>query len=212
MSRPRGDFPKLDANYLHRNFLISKQLCPLVENRGTIAGKELDRSLKEIYDTSDISGPLGPPSSFYALLLADGDRLGKLVGKLDGQQVGQALSQFTEGVKTTVQDHDGVTVYTGGDDVLAMLPVPGALSCADSLSRSYQSSFSNEPGSHPFPQRSYSLTYDFRSVRYLQRRAGFSTRLQRTRTDAIHLAAGVLKPGGPELPMGDNLGATHARR
>ena len=138
-----GGFPQLDANYYHREAVKNERLCPLKEGAPGAARDELDRLLKAIYDSEDASGRrIGPPPSFYAMLLADGDRLGKLLGKLGGQRVGQALANFTQGVPEIVREHDGETIYASGDDVLAMLPVPGALSCAGSLSDSYKSAFS----------------------------------------------------------------------
>ena len=38
---------------------------------------------------------------------------------------------------------DGVPVYAGGDDVLAMLPMPRALDCAQALSDAYRSAFAD---------------------------------------------------------------------
>lgn len=40
-----------------------------------------------------------------------------------------------------MRDHDGVTIYAGGDDVLAMLPMLDALKCAKSLSKNYEQHF-----------------------------------------------------------------------
>ena len=137
-----GDFPKLDANYFHREFVVNERLCPLDDGVESGTRDELSRLLKTIYESKDgADRQLGPPSTFYALLLADGDRLGRLVGKLGEQPVGRALAAFTARVPETVREHDGVTIYAGGDDVLAMLPVSQALSCAASLSRCYMSAF-----------------------------------------------------------------------
>ena len=136
-----GRFRNLDANYLHVDSLRNEQVTPL---NGNAAGKreELIESLRRINASSDKnSKPLGAPSKFYALLLADGDKLGALVGKLGGEQVGKALEAFTRSVPQIVRKYDGVTVYAGGDDVLAMLPVEGALKCAEELSKKYRSAF-----------------------------------------------------------------------
>ena len=138
-----GDFPRLDANYFHREFVKNKRLCPLDDNAASGMRDELDHLLKTIYQSEDDSNrQLGSPPSFYALLFADGDHLGRLVGELDGRSVGQALATFTAKAPEIVREHDGVTIYAGGDDVLAMLPVPQALSCAAFLSRCYKSAFS----------------------------------------------------------------------
>ena len=137
---------RLDANYLHRGFVLgNERLCPLDDSapagtRGKLAGL-----LDEIYRVEDETGrSLGPPPLFYALLLADGDRLGRLVAQLPEGVVGKALSEFTGAVPQIVSSHDGVTIYAGGDDVLAMLPVEHALNCASSLSQSYESAFPGE--------------------------------------------------------------------
>ena len=140
-----GDFPKLDANFFHREFVQNKNRCPLSDGAASNARTDLDQLLKNIYDSKNKAGHrLGPPSSFYALLLADGDRLGKLIGDLGKDAVGTGLAAFTNEVPKIVRKHSGVTVYAGGDDVLAMLPAQDALSCAASLAKSYRSAFGEQ--------------------------------------------------------------------
>ena len=136
-----GDFPKLDANYLHREFVRNERLCPLRDDAGVDARKELAERLQAIYDAEDEDGRLGPPPTFYAFLLADGDCLGRLLGELGSETVSTALRAFTGSVPKVVEGHDGVTVYAGGDDVLAMLPMPRALDCAQALSDAYRRAF-----------------------------------------------------------------------
>ena len=147
-----GNFPKLDSNYYHHTSVQTEGLCPLphVTKNDRDARDELVGLLKALYNAKDESGkPLGAPPSFYALLLADGDRLGRLVGCLGGKRVGQALSAFTGKVPEIVRASDGVTVYAGGDDVLAMLAMPQALSCATALASIYRSAFANDEGAAP---------------------------------------------------------------
>lgn len=135
--------PKLDANFLHRAFVEDDRLCPL-DNAGPETRAELLRLLAKLYGAEDDSGRrVGSPPTFYALLLADGDRLGRLVSKLGGGAVGQALAEFTRAAPEIVRRHDGVTIYAGGDDLLAMLPVQGAIACAATLSRRYARAFRN---------------------------------------------------------------------
>ena len=191
-----GDFPKLDANYFRRESVKSERQCPLGDSTPPDIRDELDRRLERIYDSRDANHRrLGPPPSFYALLLADGDRLGKLVRELGGQSVSQKLSTFTSEVPDIVGQNDGVTIYAGGDDVLAMLPVPQALSCADSLSSCYQSAFANEP------KATLSAAVVFAQVRSpLQAVVAEAHRLlddvAKDANGRDSLAAGVLKPGG----------------
>ena len=139
------------------------------------------------------------------MLLADGDRLGKLLGELGGQSVGQALATFTQGVPEIVREHDGETIYAGGDDVLAMLPVPDALSCAGSLWDSYVSAFSEAfAGSETYasPSATLSAALVFAHVRLpLGAVIGEAHRLldevAKDGNGRNSLAVGVLKPGGP---------------
>lgn len=81
--------------------------------------------------------PDDPPSRFYAVLLADGDRLGSLV-RDHMQTVSPALASFTRKVPDVVEQHGGVTVYAGGDDLLALLPFDGALDCAKAIRDLYE--------------------------------------------------------------------------
>ena len=136
------DFARLDANYMHRESVADERRCPLNDDAVDGTREKLGGLLQAVCDARDEAGhTLGPPSVFYALLLADGDRVGKLVGELGGETVSKALAAFTNEVPQIVREFDGVTVYAGGDDVLAMLPVPGALDCADKLADAYRAAF-----------------------------------------------------------------------
>lgn len=191
-----GGFPKLDANYFHRRSVANERLCPLAGSAGSDRREQLDRLLKDIYEARDKEGRrLGPPSSFYALLLADGDRLGRLAGELGRDTVGKALAAFTRAVPGIVRERDGVTVYAGGDDVLAMLPVPKALSCAAALAGGYRSAFDRRPGA------TLSAAVAFAHVRLpLGAALAEAHRLlgdvAKEANGRDSLAAGVLKPGG----------------
>ena len=197
MSEPSaGDFPKLDANYFHREFVRSGQRCPLSDGAASDARAGLDRLLKTIYDARDGTGRrLGPLSSFYALLLADGDRLGKLAGELGGDAVGKALAAFTREAPEIVREHSGVTFYVGGDDALAMLPAPEALSCAASLADSYRSAFQERSGA------TLSAAVAFAHVRLplgaaLVEAHRLLDDITKEANGRDSLAVGVLKPGG----------------
>ena len=191
-----GDFPKLDANWFHRESVRSERLCPLPDDSEGNARADLERRLEAIYDAGDeAGGRIGPPSSFYALLLADGDRLGKLVGELGGDIVGKALRLFTREAPEIVRRHDGVTVYAGGDDVLAMLPAPEALRCAELLADSYRSAFDGQPGA------TLSAAVAFAHIRLplgaaLAEAHRLLDDVAKEANGRDSLAAGVLKPGG----------------
>lgn len=83
-------------------------------------------------------------SPFYALLLMDGDNMGKLVGNRPDKERGRislALSEFTRKIPEIVREHNGMLLYAGGDDVFALLPVSTALECARLCRVAYQCSF-----------------------------------------------------------------------
>ena len=204
-----GDFARLDANYLHRHWIEDERRCPLKDSAADDVRQQLAGALASIYACKGGSGRrLGPPDSFYALLLADGDRLGKLVGQLGGACVGQALADFTGGVRETVKKHDGVTVYAGGDDVLAMLALPRALSCAAALSQSYRSAFKDSPGA------TLSAAVVFVHVRYpLSSALATAHRLlddvAKDGNGRDSLAAAVLKPSGLHCEWATTWNRTH---
>lgn len=86
---------------------------------------------------------------FYAILLMDGDHMGTLLDKArrcgGGEaSVSRALNDFSGRVEGIVWDHQGHTVYAGGDDLLALLPAPGALACAEALADAYARAFQTQ--------------------------------------------------------------------
>src|SRR5690606_24276884 len=117
----------LGANWFHRSFVASPRLAPLRDDGGR---DELLTGLRALAETPDREGgQLGSPPISYALLLADGDKLGELVRALGGEPVSRALAAFTSKAPELVTEHDGITIYAGGDDVLALLPIRRALGC-----------------------------------------------------------------------------------
>lgn len=88
---------------------------------------------------------VGQPSPFYAVLLMDGDQLGKHMGRKEAQLgISQALNAFTREVPELVRRFDGFLVYAGGDDVLALLPMAQALPAAAALQACYRRCFKSE--------------------------------------------------------------------
>lgn len=90
------------------------------------------------------------PVPYYAMLLMDGDSMGKLLASMkasgsEDDNLSKNLGQFSESVKDIVNEHAGRTIYAGGDDVMAILPANTAFSAADSLSRKYAKCFKNNP-------------------------------------------------------------------
>lgn len=86
--------------------------------------------------------PAGVPVPYAAILKADGDRMGKLLGYAasadDSRRISRALHLFASDVQEIVRQHRGHAIYVGGDDVLALLPLASALDCAQVLADKFE--------------------------------------------------------------------------
>jgi CRISPR-associated protein Cmr2 len=106
------------------------------------SAEELYQQLKALYRSVQ-----SQPSPYVAILLADGDKMGETLSALntvkEHQQLSQQLSSFADqAVPNIVSQHQGLLVYSGGDDVLAFLPVDTCLAAAKAL----HTAFSKELG------------------------------------------------------------------
>jgi CRISPR-associated protein Cmr2 len=85
------------------------------------------------------------PLTYYALLLGDGDNMGKAIDQASDveqhRSLSKALSTFAKNIKPiVVEKHKGSLVYAGGDDVLAFLPLHTVLQCARELANLFKQS------------------------------------------------------------------------
>lgn len=119
---------RLDGNCLFPEALVNPRLWP----PGTEAARDELRVALE-----RLTAGLGPPSPYYAVLLMDGDNMGALLRERSPQQISAGLAAFTERVGPLVEGENGVLVYAGGDDVLALFPLPYALGAAARLRAAY---------------------------------------------------------------------------
>lgn len=82
-----------------------------------------------------------PQEPYFALLVADGDRMGAAISEIEGieghQKFSSTLSKFAGEARDIVKKFHGVCVYTGGDDVLAFLPLDTCLGCARELHEAF---------------------------------------------------------------------------
>jgi CRISPR-associated protein Cmr2 len=132
-ARPEArEFASLDPNCFFDASLANPRLWGEESGQTEDLRRELRQALQG----------LGPPASpFYGLLLMDGDRLGWLLGQYGHRPVSEALRRFSSRVQAIIGEHDGVTVYAGGDDLLALLPLDKALPAAIALRRAYREAF-----------------------------------------------------------------------
>ncbi len=93
-----------------------------------------DADLKRI---RNLLKDLPRPDPYLAILVADGDRMGKVISAMSSpaahRDFSARLSRFAADAKGIVAAHNGSLVYSGGDDVLAFVPVDQCLPCARAL-------------------------------------------------------------------------------
>lgn len=102
------------------------------------------RALRGFYRSigDALGGPIRP-SPYFALLIADGDNMGRVVDSLDTPErhraISRSLSQFASEVGQRVEKvYDGALVYSGGDDVLAFLPLHTMVDCTWALTKRFE--------------------------------------------------------------------------
>ncbi|NIA13606.1 MAG: type III-B CRISPR-associated protein Cas10/Cmr2 [Nitrospiraceae bacterium] len=116
---------------------------------GTAVFRSRHRDLQEEAELSDadidpLAGALasltqgfGEPNPYLAVLVADGDRIGQVISRLEStdshRKLSKALAAFAGETRQIVHAHNGILVYAGGDDVLAFVPVDRCLMCARML-------------------------------------------------------------------------------
>ncbi|RMA96965.1 type III-B CRISPR-associated protein Cas10/Cmr2 [Hydrogenothermus marinus] len=153
------DISKLDGEWLMpitwENYIKQEQ----DENKKNIL-KEIKKRLEEFYKDKDFK-----PIYHYAVLLMDGDNMGKKISKLETEEkqkeLSKYLSEFTKKVKGIVEkNHKGFLVYAGGDDVLALLPVQSALDCANEIQKEFNQDLNKKIKDKYFPNEK-DLDYHF---------------------------------------------------
>lgn len=103
-----------------------------------------DSDLKPLAQALEkLTADFGEPSPYLGVLVADGDHMGEALSKLespdDHKRFSQALASFAAKANDIIKNHNGVLVYSGGDDVLAFVPVDRCLECARALYDSFSS-------------------------------------------------------------------------
>lgn len=136
-------FKKYDGHLLFENRLDD---LPFEKENLDKAKDSLKSFLKDVFGDENKK-----PLPYYALLQADGDRMGAVIDnqktRKDHEDLSKALSKFAQDVKTIVKkkDNNGCLIYAGGDDVLAFLPLHTVLDCAKELAVQFTKSLSINP-------------------------------------------------------------------
>lgn len=103
--------------------------------------KELVEQISALLKDLQSTKVCGAPFPYLAILAADGDKMGRTISEIgspeDHRHFSTDLSGFAGAARRIVQESSGVCVYSGGDDVLAFLPVDSALPCAKALRQDF---------------------------------------------------------------------------
>lgn len=137
-------------NQEHINLLQGYDASILFEERlaEDVGEAELAEARSRLHELYEAIG--SRPEPYYAILHADGDRMGKVIDNLAAQgieahqQFSRSLGSFAAGVRTLVEglDYRGALVYAGGDDVLAFVPLDTVLACACELAQRFAATLS----------------------------------------------------------------------
>jgi CRISPR-associated protein Cmr2 len=203
-------FASLDGRVFFRSALENEREFDAEKSQATL------KALNTLADTELEPGrKIGHPSPFYAILLMDGDNLGKTKAAMggDAKKLSAALGEFTGKVPGIVQEKNGFLVYAGGDDVLALLPLEDALGCALELRTAYMNVFEDKKA----PEGNYSISA---AVIYAHMKLPLTLALKdshrllddvakdKTGRDAI--AVRVWKPGGVTVTWATRWGVNGA--
>lgn len=124
-----------DAQMLYSSRLESERAE--TDGREDVAVAAFEKCVREVRR----QGGIGEPVPYAAILKADGDRMGEFLSQAtsasESRRMSKALHEFASQVRKVVQRHRGHAVYAGGDDVLALLPLAGALDCAKELAEEF---------------------------------------------------------------------------
>jgi len=125
--KSRGNEKGWEAYFSERDINDLKKIKPLVER---LQKKGKTKSGEKCFG-------FGEPERYYAILVADGDHMGRVIStrkyKEDHIRFSASLSRFADHARAIVKKHNGCMVYSGGDDVLAFLPLDCCLQAAREL-------------------------------------------------------------------------------
>ncbi len=130
------DWP-YDGDLLFVESLTNKEL---EESYGTQVTdgqlKRAEATLKDLYKAVDLR-----PCPYYAIVLLDGDNMGKRVAHCQTEEehrdLSRSLSSFASSVPGIAIANLGTPIYAGGDDILALAPLAKAMPLAQALASAF---------------------------------------------------------------------------
>lgn len=83
----------------------------------------------------------GPPCPYAAIVVADGDRMGRFIDKAQTAQqhsaVSRAIAAFADQVPEIARKHRGHSIYNGGEDLMVLFPLAGVVEGSRALADAF---------------------------------------------------------------------------
>lgn len=101
-----------------------------------------DAAVKALRQLGDVLREIpSRPNPYVALLVADGDRMGKFLEHARTHEqhtaVSKAIASFSNAVPVIARDHRGHAIYHGGEDLMVAYPLKSAVAGARALSTAF---------------------------------------------------------------------------
>lgn len=147
-------FLRLDGDFLYLDTLQPRSLA---EHIGGVQHRGIDRqliaaardALTALYRHIRSLG-ITEPSSYYAVLSMDGDKMGEAAKAFEASDAyhmfSGRLTRFAKDVMRPAIEEEagGRVVYAGGDDLLALLPLSGVFAAAESIRMEFPRTANNK--------------------------------------------------------------------
>jgi len=122
-----------DANTAYASdgaIFLNGRLDSMIRDCRASGEGRLAAGLEEVkVDVEAITKDSGHPHPYYALLVADGDGIGKLFSACQSANAQGELSALLRGtaaeMRSVIEEHHGVVVFAAGEDLMAFLPLDG---------------------------------------------------------------------------------------
>lgn len=187
-------------------------IAGVLDKNNTIDITLANEALAEFYRYTDkcLNDGRVRPDTYYAILLADGDRMGEVIdfqakqGDDAHRELSRALDTFAGSVNSTVADNEGALVYAGGDDVLAFMPLHTALQCARKLATDFSDSlkgFENAKGEKPTLSVGIAIVHHLYSLRDALNLARAAEKKAKSVTDKNAVAITLSKRSGADCTV-----------
>jgi CRISPR-associated protein Cmr2 len=118
--------------------ILEKEVQQRKKSRSADAWNKAAKQLKALWRCT------AEPLPYSCLLVGDGDNMGKTLSALKekGQhkQFSAELDSFARDVHDLLKEHQGQVIYSGGDDVMAYVPLHTAIECAAAVNAAFAAS------------------------------------------------------------------------